>query len=114
MQRWTQSGSGDLRLDNGYVTGDGPTRCFSLSFRSGSSMSLTQVIDRPAKAGRVAPTHECGMACPGPAIAGADTCISKPYLFSTAAWLIGPPRSRADRIGLPLSRKGVSMANLIY
>ena len=52
-------------------------------------------------------THECGMACPGPAIAAADTCISKPYLFSTAAWIIGPPSSPGRPIGsAPRLRKG--------
>jgi hypothetical protein len=42
----------------------------------------------------------------GMAIAGSDTCILKSYLFSTAASIIGLPRSRADQIGLPLSREG--------
>jgi hypothetical protein len=42
----------------------------------------------------------------GAAIADTDTCILKPYLFLTAASIIGSPRSRADQIGLPLSQEG--------
>jgi hypothetical protein len=43
-------------------------------------------------AGRIMLSYRYEMARPEAAIASTDTCILKPYLFSTAAWIIGPPR----------------------
>ena len=48
------------------------------------------------------------------AIASADTCILKLYLFSKPARSIGPPVKRAGHFGLPTFEKGNSMLDLIY
>ena len=48
------------------------------------------------------------------AIASADTCILKLYLFSKPARSIGPPRQAGWPFRMPTFGKGNPMLNLIY